>query len=112
MWQLRAAWKNRTLRSRAASALLLDGRTLYRAEGTENAAVARIGAHEDLTVAALVEELASVRGHAFLFGESAMRAHQGGLKNYVTHSGVTLRLGVLMGFKGFGHDSISTQLPD
>lgn len=59
------------------------------AERTENAAVARIGAQQGLTVAALVEELADVRGHAFLFGESTMRARQDGLKNNVIHSVIT-----------------------
>lgn len=69
--------------------MLLDGRTHYGAERTVNAAVARIGAQQGLTVAALVEELAGVRGHAFLFGESTMRARQDGLKNNVIHSVIT-----------------------
>ncbi len=73
----------------AASALLLDRRTLHRAEGTEYAAIAQIGAQQGITVAALIEELAGIRRHAFLFGESAMRTCQDGLKNDGTHRGVT-----------------------
>ena len=67
----------------AASTLLLDGRTLHRAERTENAAVARIGTQQAFAIAALVEKLASVRRHGFLFGGSAMRTGQDGFKNNV-----------------------------
>ena len=69
----------------AASTLLLDGRTLHRAERTENAAVARIGTQQDLTIAALVEKLASVRRHGFLFSGSAMRAGEDRFENNGIH---------------------------
>ena len=70
----------------AASTLLLDGRTLHRAERTENAAVARIGTQQAFAIAALVEKLASVRRHGFLFGGSAMRTGQDGFKNNEVHA--------------------------
>ncbi len=65
--------------------LLLDGWTLHRAERTEDAAVARIGSQQGVTIAALVEKLASVRRHGFLFSGSAVRTAEDGFKNNGIH---------------------------
>ena len=76
--------KNRTLSPGllpAAAALLLDGGTLHRAKGTEHAAVARLGTQQGLAVAALVVELAGVRGHGLLLGKAAVGTNQDRFKN-------------------------------
>ncbi len=76
----------------AASMLLLDGWTLHRAERTEDAAVARIGTQQGLTIAAFVEKLASVRRHGFLFSGSAVRTAEDGFKNNGIHKCRHIRL--------------------
>ena len=80
---------NKTLRPEpilcAAPALLLDRRTLLRTERTEHAAVAWLGAQQCLAVTALVVELAGVCWHDFLLSETAVRAGQNGLKDYIVH---------------------------
>lgn len=63
---------------------------LHGAERTENAAVAPIRAQQGLTIAALIEKLTSVRGHPFVFRDSALRARQDGFKNNGIRNGVTL----------------------
>ena len=85
MWRIVSKRKSYCKTLPAASTLLLDGRTLHRAERTENAAVARIGTQQDLTIAALVEKLASVRRHGFLFGGAAMRAGEDRFENNGIH---------------------------
>lgn len=52
--------------------LRLNPWAFYRAEGTEYATVAGVGAQQVLAVAALVVELASVSRHGFLLGESTV----------------------------------------
>lgn len=59
--------------ARTTVALLLDRRAFHRAERTEYAAVARIGAKQSLAVAALVVELAGIHGHGFLLCEATVR---------------------------------------
>jgi hypothetical protein len=69
----------------AASTLLLDGRTLHGAERTENTAVAGIGTKQGLTIAALIEKLASVGRHEFLFSSVTMRTGQDRFENNGIH---------------------------
>lgn len=77
----------RSRRSAAASALLLHWWALHGAEGAEHTTVARLRAQQRLAVAALVEELAGIRGHGHLRCEAAVRAGQYG----VQHNGVHVR---------------------
>src|SRR3954470_15061400 len=67
------------IESYAASALLLNRRTLHRTEGAEHAAVPCVRTQQRLAVAALVEELAGVDGHRLLRGEAAVRTGQHGI---------------------------------
>ncbi len=69
----------------ATPALRLNRRAFHRAEGTEHAAVAGVGAQQRLAVAALVEELAGVGRHGFLLGISTAWARQHGLQDNGTH---------------------------
>jgi hypothetical protein len=64
---------------------LLDGRTLNRAKRTENTAIAEIGPQQGLAIAALVEKLAGVRRHGFLFSGAAMRTGQDRFENNGIH---------------------------
>ena len=64
----------------------LDRWALHGAERAEHAAVAATGSQNQLAVAALIVELALIRGHCFLFGKTAMRAGQHGLKTDILQS--------------------------
>ena len=65
--------------------MLLNRRTLHRAERTKDATVTGIGAQQRLAVGALVKELASIGRHRFQLGKSAIRAGQHRFKNYAVH---------------------------
>lgn len=77
-------------RSFAASAFLLYGWALNRAERTEHTAIAFMRAQHHLALDALIEELTCISGHLFLLGEAAVRTGQHRFKN------------------GFGHCSLSS----
>ena len=49
-------------------------RTLYRAIGTEDAAVSGLRAHDDAAICALVKVKTAVRRDSFRFGKAAVRA--------------------------------------
>jgi len=68
--------------------MLLNWRATYRAVGAEDAAVAGLGTQHRSAVAAFIEELAGIRGHGFLLGETAIRAGQHGLEDDGVHLGV------------------------
>lgn len=73
----------------ATSARLLDRRTRHRAERTEHAAVTRLRTQQRFAVQTLVIELASIRGHGFLPGETAVRAGQYRFEDDGAHRGLT-----------------------
>ena len=75
----------------AASALFLKWRTLHSAERAEDAAIAAIRPQQRLAVAALVQELAGIRGHRLLRGETAVRAGQHGIEYDGVHSAADFR---------------------
>src|SRR5579864_1056201 len=76
-------------RPAAAAALLLHRRALHGTERAEYAAVPRIGAQQGLAVAALVKELAGIRGHGFLSGKTTVRTGQHGFQDDRIHRGLT-----------------------
>lgn len=69
----------------AGSRVGLDGRALMGAVGTEHAAVARERTQDGLAAFALVEPLARVGRHRFLFDVAAIRARDGRPKNDFAH---------------------------
>lgn len=73
----------------AAAALLLHRRALHGTERAEYATVARPGSQQDLAVAALVKELAGIRGHGFLSGKTTVRTGQHGFQDDRIHRGLT-----------------------
>lgn len=69
----------------AATAVLLDWRALYRAEGAVHAAVARDWTQDGLATLTFVEELTGVRWHGFGFGMPAVWTRERGVKNHSRH---------------------------
>ena len=67
----RSRWQRRSCGLTAASGLLLNWRTLHRAERAEHATVARLWAQQRPAIPEFIEVLATVRGHSLLRCEAA-----------------------------------------
>jgi hypothetical protein len=62
------------IRSTTTTTLLLNWRAFHCSKRTIDAAVARIGAQDFFTLAALIKILAGIGGHGFQLAETAVRA--------------------------------------
>ena len=78
-----ARMESHSLAAASSLAVLLDRRARHGPVGAEHAAIARFGLQPSATSAAVVEKLASVRGHRLLGLMAARRTSKRGFKLHV-----------------------------